>query len=236
VHLFTPTGGFGMNTGVGDAENLGWKLAAWHNGWAGENLVASYESERRPVAIRNLAQSYALAQDKSALTVPANIEDETPEGEAVRAAFGKHTEEALAEEYFCMGIQLGARYDASPLVSIKGEATPPPISDPFDYVATAYPGGRAPHAWLADGSALFDNFGAGFTLLRLGGSDVDCQGLLDAASAKGVPVTVFEEADPAVRALYQADLAIVRPDQYVAWRGDAPPDDVGALVETIRGA
>jgi 2-polyprenyl-6-methoxyphenol hydroxylase-like FAD-dependent oxidoreductase len=236
VHLFTPTGGFGMNTGVGDAENLGWKLAAWHNGWAGENLVASYEGERRPVAIRNLAQSYALAQDKSSLTVPANIEDETPEGEAVRAAFGKRTEEALAEEYFCMGIQLGARYDASPLVRIKDETTPPPASDPFVYVATAYPGGRAPHAWLADGSALFDNFGPGFTLLCLGGGDVDCQGLLDAALEKGVPVTVFEEADPAVRDLYQADLAIIRPDQYVAWRGDALPDDVGALVETIRGA
>ena len=236
VHLFTPTGGFGMNTGVGDAENLGWKLAAWHEGWAGENLVASYEGERRPVAIRNLAQSYALAQAKSSLTVPANIEEETPEGEKVRAEFGKRTEEVLAEEYFCMGIQLGARYDASPLVIIDGEDTPPPESDPYVYTATAYPGGRAPHSWLADGSALFDNFGPGFTLLRLGGSDADCQALLDAAAEKGVPFTVFEEVDPAVRDLYQADLAIIRPDQYVAWRGDVLPAETGPLVDLIRGA
>jgi 2-polyprenyl-6-methoxyphenol hydroxylase-like FAD-dependent oxidoreductase len=236
VHLFTPTGGFGMNTGVGDAENLGWKLAAWHHGWAGENLVASYEGERRPVAIRNLAQSYALAQAKSSLTVPANIEDETPEGERVRAEFGRRTEEALAEEYFCMGIQLGARYDGSPLVSTAGEPGPPPCSDPYEYVATSYPGGRAPHAWLADGSALFDHFGPGFTLLRLGGTDADVQAFVDAAAVRSVPANVYEVPDPAIRDLYEADLAIIRPDQYVAWRGDALPDDTGALVDLIRGA
>lgn len=235
VHLFTPTGGFGMNTGVGDAENLGWKLAAWHDGWAGEKLVASYEGERRPVAIRNLAQSYALAQDKSALSVPPNIEDETPEGARVRAEFGKRTEEALAEEYFCMGIQLGARYDASPLVSVEDEAAPPPVSDPYVYTATAYPGGRAPHAWLADGSALFDNFGPGFTLLRLGGTG-DGQAFVNAAEAVGVPVSVFDATEEGLRDLYEADLAIIRPDQYVAWRGDTLPEDAGALVDLIRGA
>ena len=235
VHLFTPTGGFGMNTGVGDAENLGWKLAAWHDGWAGEKLVASYQGERRPVAIRNLAQSYALAQDKSALSVPPNIEDETPEGARVRAEFGKRTEEALAEEYFCMGIQLGGRYDASPLVSVDGEAGPPPVSDPYVYTATAYPGGRAPHVWLADGSALFDNFGPGFTLLRLGG-DADGAEFVAAAAAVGVPLSVFDATEESLRDLYEADLAIIRPDQYVAWRGDALPDDVGALLDLIRGA
>ena len=110
-----------MNTGVGDAENLGWKLAAWHQGWAGDGLVDSYESERRPVAIRNLAQSYALAQDKSALSVPAGIEDDTAEGEALRADLGTRTEKALAEEYYCIGIQLGARYDGS-LSSVPNRA------------------------------------------------------------------------------------------------------------------
>ena len=227
VHLFTPTGGFGMNTGVGDAENLAWKLAAWHHGWAGDNLVASYETERRPVAIRNLAQSYALAQGKSSLTVPPNIEDETPEGEKIRAEFGKRTEEVLAEEYFCMGIQLGARYDSSPLVSVDGEPAPPPESSPFDYIPTAYPGGRAPHAWLADGTALFDHFGKGFTLLRLAGED-DGRAFVDAAAAKGVPVSVYDATAAGLRDLYDADLAIVRPDQYVAWRGDTLPDDAAA--------
>ena len=235
VHLFTPTGGFGMNTGVGDAENLGWKLGAWHRGWAGEKLVGSYEAERRPVAIRNLAQSYALAQAKSALKVPDNIEADGPEGEAARKALGAATEKALAEEYFCIGIQLGARYDASPLVCADAESAPPPESSPFEYVATAYPGGRAPHRWLADDTALFDRFGKGFTLLRLGGSDAVIQPLIDAAAAKGVPLTVFEEPDPETRALYEADLALIRPDQYVAWRGDALPADAGALVDRVTG-
>ena len=233
VHLFTPTGGFGMNTGVGDAENLGWKLAAWHRGWAGSRLVASYEAERRPVAIRNLAQSYALAQAKSGLSVPADIEADTAEGETQRADLGARTEEALAEEYFSMGIQLGARYDGSPIVSAEdGEIE---ISDPFTYVPTAWPGGRAPHRWLSDGTALFDHFGKDFTLLRLGGSDEDTSAFTRSAADRGVPLTVFDEPDPETRALYEADLVLIRPDQYVAWRGDACPDDPGALIDLVRG-
>lgn len=233
VHLFTPTGGFGMNTGVGDAENLGWKLGAWHHGWAGSELVGSYEAERRPVAIRNLAQSYALAQAKSQLTVPDNIEADGPDGDAARAALGAATEKALAEEYFCMGIQLGARYDGSPLIS--PEPGPLPENSPFEYEVTAYPGGRAPHRWLADGTALFDNFGKGFTLLRLGGSQAGIQPLIDAAAARGVPLSVFENAEPETRAAYEADLALIRPDQYVAWRGDVLPEDSAALIDRVTG-
>jgi hypothetical protein len=234
VHLFTPTGGFGMNTGVGDAENLGWKLAAWHDGWAGDGLIDTYETERRPVAIRNLAQSYALAQAKSSLSVPQGIEDETPEGEKLREDLGARTEEALAEEYFSMGIQLGARYDGSPIIHAEeGEIR---TSDPFTYVPTAWPGGRAPHRWLSDGTALFDHFGKGFTLLRLGGTAADTTALEQAAAEKGVPLTIFDEPDPETRALYEADLALIRPDQYVAWRGQAVPDDPATLIDLVRGS
>ena len=120
------------------------------------------------VAVRNLAQSCALAQAKSALSVPAGIEEETPEGEKLRAELGARTEKALAEEYFSVGIQLGARYDGSPIISAEdGEIE---TSDPFTYknVPTAWPGGRAPHRWLEDGTALFDHFGKGFTLPKSG--------------------------------------------------------------------
>ena len=234
VHLFTPTGGFGMNTGVGDAENLAWKLAAWNNGWAGDHLVGSYAGERRPVAIRNLAQSYALARDKSALSVPSAIEADTPEGEQLRADLGVRIENVLAEEYYCMGIQLGARYDGSPVISAEDGDIP--VSDPFTYIPTAWPGGRAPHRWLEDGTALFDHFGQEFTLLRLGGSMVDTSGLEKAAADKGVPLTVFSDADPETRALYEADLALIRPDQYVAWRGEVVPDNPAALIDLVRGA
>jgi hypothetical protein len=233
VHLFTPTGGFGMNTGVGDAENLGWKLAAWHQGWAGENLIESYEIERRPVAIRNLAQSYALAKAKSSVSVPLNIEADTPDGEKSRREVGDLIAEAMKEEYFCIGIQLGARYDGSPLICV--EDTPEPESSPFVYHPTSHPGGRAPHRWLADGSALFDHFDRGFTLLRLGGSEIDCRPLLDTAATRGVPVTLFDEDDPATHDLYDANLALIRPDQYVAWRGNVLPNDPLVLIDRVSG-
>ena len=192
VHLFTPTGGFGMNTGVGDAENLGWKLAAWHQGWAGDGLVDSYESERRPVAIRNLAQSYALAQDKSALSVPAGIEDDTPEGEALRADLGTRTEKALAEEYYCIGIQLGARYDGSPIIS--AEPGDIPVGDPFTYLPTAWPGGEPPPAGSPTGPRCSTISARALHCpprrrgghLRTG----------EAAADQGVPLTVFSDTDP----------------------------------------
>ena len=223
-----------MNTGVGDAENLGWKLAANYQGWGDRRLLDTYEAERRPVAIRNLAQSYALAQAKSALTVPENIETENPEGEDMRAELGRRTEHALAEEYFCMGIQLGARYDGSPIIaSEKGEI---PVSDAFTYIPTSHPGGRAPHKWLDNGTALFDHFSKGFTLLRLGNSSTDVEPLLDAAVAKGVPIDLLDEPDLHVRELYEVDLALVRPDQYIAWRGNLLPDNPNDLVDLIIGA
>jgi len=233
VHLFTPTGGFGMNTGVGDAENLGWKLAAWHQGWAGKKLLESYEIERRPIAIRNLAQSYALAQAKASLTVPEGIEADTPEGQKIRAEMGTRIAEALKEEYFCIGIQLGGRYDGSPLVSVEDKKAPE--SSPFEYIPSSYPGGRAPHRWLADGSALFDHFDKNFTLLRLNDSNTDCSPLLNAAKERGVPITLFDQEEPETYDLYQAELVLIRPDEYVAWRGDSLPQDPMALVDLISG-
>ena len=233
VHLFTPTGGFGMNTGIGDAENLGWKLAAWYQGWAGENLIRSYEIERRPIAVRNLAQSYTLAQAKSSLTVPSNIEDNTSEGRKVRAKFGAEIAEALKEEYFCLGIQLGARYDLSPLINTEDH--PPPESSPFEYLATSHPGGRAPHAWLEDGTALFDHFGKDFTLLCLNRSDSSCAEFIDSADKRGVPVKVKEIRTKEIFEIYQSNFVLVRPDQYVAWRGDVMPNDALPLIDMVIG-
>ena len=233
VHLFTPTGGFGMNTGVGDAENIGWKLAAWYQGWSGKKLIASYETERRPVAIRNLAQSYELAQDKASLSVPLGIEEKTEKGDKIRKKFGMEIYEALKEEYFCMGIQLGARYDGSSLIST--ELTPPPVSSPFDYIPTSYPGGRAPHLWLKDGSAIFDHFGKYFTLLVLNGSKTSYTSLTEAAKKRGLPLTVFSNDSREVFDLYKAELVIIRPDQYVAWRGNKLSGDPMLLIDMLIG-
>ena len=233
AHLFTPTGGFGMNTGIGDAENLGWKLAATYQGWAGKQLIETYEIERRPVAIRNLSQSYSLAKSKSALAVPINIEEESPTGEQERLKLGTQIVEALKEEYFCMGIQLGARYDGSPIVGKESEKIP--ISDPFTYIPTSYPGGRAPHLWLPDGTALFDHFGKGFTLLQLGTTSKGVKQFENTAARMGVPVSVFKKCSAAILDLYQCNFCLIRPDQYVAWRGNELPQKPEKLLKMVTG-
>ena len=166
--------------------------------------------------------------------MPAGIEEETPEGEKLRAELGARTEKALAEEYFSVGIQLGARYDGSPIISAEdGEIE---TSDPFTYVPTAWPGGRAPHRWLEDGTALFDHFGKGFTLLNLGETAIDTTSLQNSAAERGIPLTVFYKTNPEIRALYEADLVLIRPDQYVAWRGNSVPEDPQRLIDLVRGA
>ena len=132
AHLFTPTGGFGMNTGIGDVDNLGWKLAAVCKGWGTDSLIETYETERQPIAIRNLAQSYALAEAKSSLSVPNGIERSDNEGEKIRLELAKSILKKLKEEYFCVGIQLGARYDHSPIIVDEGNQFP--NNSPYDYI------------------------------------------------------------------------------------------------------
>jgi 2-polyprenyl-6-methoxyphenol hydroxylase-like FAD-dependent oxidoreductase len=232
VHLFTPTGGFGVNTGVDDAANLGWKLAAAVQGWGGPALLSSYERERRPIALRNTAAAKALARNVGAVPVGDAIEEDSPAGAAARRAASEYLA-GFGREFSSLGVQLGARYDDSPIVVADGTAPPP--DDPIAYVPTACPGGRAPHLWLADGGSLFDRLGPGFTLLRLGAAPIDVAGLVAAARTRGVPLAIVEVERAAGRELYERDLALVRPDQHVAWRGDRLPRDVDALLGRVTG-
>ena len=232
VHLFTPAGGFGFNTGIDDAVNLGWKLAAVLHGWGGPRLVGTYETERRPVGIRNTNESGRLTSQVGGLDYPTNLEDEDEAGSRSRAAF-KDRLAIFKEEFASLGIQLGARYDGSPIV--VGDGTAPPPDEAAVYRPTACPGGRAPHYWIGERVSLFDQLGPWFTILRLGPAAPDTDGLVAAAESAGVPVKVLDVAEDAARDLYERDLAIIRPDQHVAWRGNRPPDDPGALWATITG-
>ena len=232
VHLFTPTGGFGMNTGVDDAANLGWKLAALAQGWGGPNLLASYEAERRPIGIRNTGMAKHFSRNVGSLPVPPEIEEDSPRGAAAREATGRILQ-TFTEEFASIGIQLGARYDASPIVISDGTAPPP--DDPFTYVASATPGGRAPHAWLADRSSLFDHFGSGFTLLLLPRRKDDGEGLVAAARQARIPLTRYIVDLPEIGDLYQAGMALIRPDQHLAWRGDRTPDRAAQVLRTAVG-
>ncbi len=233
VHLFTPTGGFGMNTGMDDAANLGWKLAALVQGWGGPKLLGSYETERRPIGLRNTSMAKLFSVHVGALLLGPEIEEDSPRGATARAQVAPHLQ-AFAEEFASIGIQLGARYDGSPLIVADG--TVPPPDDPFVYSPSACPGGRAPHLWMADGTSLFDHFGPGFTLLMLPGADGAEGKLLQAAAAKrGVPMKILSVDIDGARELYAANMALIRPDQHVAWRGDRLPDDADGLIAAVSG-
>jgi 2-polyprenyl-6-methoxyphenol hydroxylase-like FAD-dependent oxidoreductase len=232
VHLFTPTGGFGFNTGIDDAANLAWKLAAVHHGWGGPKLLATYETERRPVGLRNTKESGQLAEQAAALEIPPHIEDDTAQGASERAAF--HAEvERFREEFASLGIQLGARYDGSPI--IVGDGTPPPPDDPKIYRPSSVPGGRAPHWWIRERESLFDRLGPGFTLLRLGPDAPKAESFERAAAARQIPLDTVTVEEPGILELYEKSLVLVRPDQHVAWRGDEPPGDTGRVIDIVTG-
>jgi 2-polyprenyl-6-methoxyphenol hydroxylase-like FAD-dependent oxidoreductase len=219
AHLFTPTGGLGYNTAVEDAVNLGWKLAAVLKGWGGPGLLASYETERQAIARRNTAYARGFADSVGLFVPPLELEEDTPAGEAARKRTGDHFNYHARFEFNIPGVTFGGRYDGSPI--IVADHTLPPPDRPNDYVPTACPGGRAPHLWLADGRSLYDTFGFELTLLQLGTKPAEAMPFVTAAKALGLPLSVVCVAGDEARDLYQADLALIRPDQIVAWRGNS---------------
>ncbi|MGZ2747297.1 FAD-dependent monooxygenase [Burkholderia stagnalis] len=242
IHLFSPTGGLGMNTGIDGAANLAWKLAAAVQGWAGASLLASYEAERRPIAHRNTAAARFLTQQVGELRVPVEVEADDAAGEAARRALGERLA-GFRHQFEAPGVELGARYDGSPIVWPDGA---PPDDDLLVYRPSSVPGGRLPHVWVtaADGArrSVFDLLGAGFTLLRVrargtaaGRDDDGAARLADAARARGLPLSIVDVESDAARALYARQLVLVRPDQHVAWRGDAAPRDAGAVLDRAVG-
>jgi hypothetical protein len=233
AHLFTPTGGFGMNTGIDDAANLAWKLAGALQGWGGTDLLASYEAERRPVAIRNTGAAHRLARNVGEVPMSRHLEDDAEAGAAARAEAAAFLS-TFGEEFASLGIQLGARYDGSPLIVPDGTAPPP--DDPAVYVPTSCPGGRAPHVRLADGTSLFDRLGTGFTLLCLEEVADDARRLEATARRRGIPFSLLAVDLTDARELYARDYALIRPDRHVAWRGDsvADPDELLARATGAR--
>lgn len=237
AHLTSPTGGFGMNMGIQDSVDLGWKLQALVQGWGGPRLLESYEVERRPVAIRNVEE--ATNNLKNMLSPRAQQEqlkgafEAGPAGDAARVAFGEAYTQMMKREWHTIGIHLGYRYEGSPIVVPDG--TPEPPDTVSTYEQTARPGHRAPHVWLAPGRSTLDLFGKDFVLLRFDPS-TSTQALQDAARAREVPLRVEDISDAQARALYGSRLVLVRPDGHVAWRGDKPPEDALAVIDRIRGA
>jgi 2-polyprenyl-6-methoxyphenol hydroxylase-like FAD-dependent oxidoreductase len=217
VHLFTPTGGLGYNTAIEDAVNLAWKLASAVRGRNPPALLDSYEIERKPLAVRNTGYARHFADSVGLFAARPQLEEESPAGAAARAAASLHLQAHVRLEFNIPGVTFGGRYDRSPLIVAEGG--PPPLDTPDRYVPTASPGGRPPHAWLEDGRSLFDTFHSEWTLLALGPRVPSTTGFEHAARELGMDLRVVHHPAASLRELYEAPLALIRPDQVVAWRG-----------------
>ena len=237
AHTTSPTGGHGLNTGLGDAAGLGWVIEAVLAGWGGDGLLDAYSLERRKVAMRNSSASTRNYQHwvGGAAGTPdySKVMLEGPEGDAARRTIGRQLSASLYPEWNSYGVAMGYRYDDSPVVVPDG--TPPTPDDPSVYVQTARPGHRAPHGWLSEGRSTIDLFGRSPVLLRMNGAPAT-EAISRAAAEIGMPLEVVEVSAPDVAALYERKLALVRPDGHVAWRDDALPHDARKLLDTIRGA
>ena len=231
-HQYVPTGGYGMNTGMGDAVDLGWKLAATLQGWGGPGLLASYEPERHPVGERNRKGSERHVGIRLEIAAAYLAEDaEYPAGEDARKRLGEKIIELGNAENEALGIEIGYRYDDSPLIC--HDSGEPPAYDPIEYQPSTWPGARLPSVFLEDGLAVFDLLGPGFTLIAFG--EIDSGSWESAAARSGVPFSIVRLEEAAVRAVYGRDYLLVRPDQHVCWRGDSLPEQPSTILDRVSG-
>ena len=221
VHLFTPTGGLGYNTAVEDAVNLGWKLSAVLKGQAQTTLLDSYEIERKPLAIRNTGYAKQFADSIGLFDADKALEDISPAGEQARSIASDYLNGHARREFNIPGVTFGGRYTHSPLIVEDGTQA---LADAANtYIPSACPGGRPPHAWLPDGSSLFDHFNFEWTLLVLGEDKgplaQDALKFSEAALQCHLDFKVLRFDSQELLDLYEANLVLIRPDQIVAWRG-----------------
>ena len=234
AHLNPPSGGFGLNTGMGDVIDLGWKLSAVLAGWGDPGLLDSYEVERRPIAERNVKQGTENYLRGLEMKIDPAIGDDSAAGEQARRELGEHIVRIQRRTFITDGTALGYVYAGSPIVCDDG--TPPPEDTIMEYHPTSRPGARAPHAWLADGRSILDLFGDKFVLLRFGSDAPNADALRDAFAERNVPLDIVTLGDAETARLYERRLVLVRPDGHVAWRADAMPEDADTIVDVVRGA
>jgi len=232
-HLHPPFGGFGMNMGIADAVDLGWKIAAVIQGWGGPALLDSYEIERRPAHEMVMNEAEANHAVLSQHLLRDGLEDDGPIGAAARSEVAEIVRREKEREFYALGVVLGLPYHGSPVIEYDGSEAEWTMS--HDYVPSASPGSLAPHAWLNDGRSLYDLFGEAFTVLAFTAAQKDALTMArDEAERTNTPLTVVTLIDPRLAALYEAPLALIRPDQFVAWRGDRWPTEGLLLKVTGR--
>lgn len=230
AHVHTPMGAHGMNLGISDAVDLGWKIAAVLDGWASPALLDTYAIERCPLHERVLEEStrnYAMLPNHF---VRDGLYEEGSVGDSLRAAVATEIRQKKQREFSSLGLVLGHGYLGSPI--IVNDAAYEPSGDVTSYDPVAQAGFRAPHAWLADGTSLYDHFGSGFTLVA---TDIGPEAAIleGRAMERGIPLETFAVSSNIVQGLYPQRLTLVRPDQVVVWSGDELPADSGSLLERV---
>jgi 4-hydroxyisophthalate hydroxylase len=225
AHQHPPYGGFGLNTGLEDATNLGWKLAARLQGWGGDALLDSYDEERRPIFVETGEAMIAggIERDREFL------HRYNPERD--KAEFERAWNELLGARGF-RAQSYEPHYEGSSIVdgppggvcSIHGKHT-----------LAAQAGHHLAPQGLSSGKNVFEELGPGFTLLALDADAADVGAIEDAARDAGVPLKVVSDNAQAELAAYEKRLVLLRPDQYVVWAGDEAPADARRLVRRVAG-
>ncbi|MFE7611790.1 FAD-dependent monooxygenase [Streptomyces celluloflavus] len=238
AHTLSPSGGFGMNTGIAGAADLGWKLAAELAGWAGPLLLDTYRTERRPVAEEAVEEANRNLVRTMSRTLPDGLHEDSPAGERARAAMaGQLARSGISREFNAPMIHMGYRYTSPVIVP---DHCPPPADESAEH-PNSKPGSRAPHAWLKPGLSTLDLFGDGFRLLCFAGPDgapgqLRHDGYERAFADRHMPFGITVCHDAEIAAVYRRPFVLVRPDGHVAWRGQELPVDPGRLADTVRGA
>jgi 4-hydroxyisophthalate hydroxylase len=224
AHSHPPYGAHGLNTGLEDAVNLGWKMAAVLHGWGGPGLLDSYTLERRPVfAGTGEAITQGIAADRAFLERYSPRRDR---GEFELAWRGRTSGEVAPASY-------EPHYEGSPIVwghpgSVSG------VRGPHSFQAR--PGHHLAPAALSSGRNVFERLAGCFTLVALGADEEPAAAFQAAAAALRVPLRVITDTFDGQRVAYGRHLILVRPDQHVAWTADAPPADAAAVLRQAVGA
>lgn len=236
-HQTVPTGGYGMNMGIAEAFDLGWKLAATVTGWGGPQLLSSYEADRRPVAQMSVQWSQRHMKNLMGLSATLHldadvVDSDTKAGEDMRNQWHEYCQ-ANDGHNKSIGVEMGYRYESSICVpsELDGDGSPPEF-DARRYIPSTYPGCRAPHVFLEDGTPIFDRYGREFTLVEFHNIDPSPSvALLQTAAQRAqLPLDVVTlRGEDHARRILGANLVLIRPDGFVSWHGNEVRDADTAL-------
>jgi hypothetical protein len=212
AHSHPPYGGYGVNSGLEDARNLGWKLAAVLQGWGGADLLDSYDAERRPVFASTI-QDFIAKSIETDGDFLAHFDPEQDQA-AFEAAWQARSQGAVGEVH-----AFEPNYEGSPVVRHTQDANAPALvcSAKGSHQFKARAGHHLAPAIMRSGKNVFEALGAGFTLLTFGEPTAQTQIWVDAAAALNIPLTLVQEAASSETDRYEAMAILVRPDQFVAW-------------------